>query len=177
MKLSGTSLAVKISRPEQFGTYVCTESQKSVTVQYKVLRLAGENSDDVMLISFQLLNVTLNRGREGGEGKKPLIPPFHFALPPLASAKPSSLVLPGQTVTLLCDAQRPNSGQTPEVHWLNPQGEKVKQGSYEVRAASQHDGQWTCVVTLGGKSHTAQISLTLVGGSHLGSGGFLKRIC
>lgn len=159
--MSDSSLTVRNIRPEQFGTYVCEAPQK-LRQSYKVLRLTGENSDDVMLISFQLLNINLKR-RDGGEGKKAVIPHFHFVLPPLASAKPSSPVLPGQTVTLVCDVERPNGHKTPEIHWRNPQGEKVKQESHEVKVTSRHSGQWTCVVTLGQKTHVAQISVTVVG--------------
>lgn len=79
------------------------------------------------------------------------------------SATPPSLVLPGQTVTLVCNAERPNSHQTPEVHWLNPQREKIIQATHSVKVSSRHNGQWTCVVTLDKKTDTARISVAVVG--------------
>lgn len=86
-------------------------------------------------------------------------------LPPLVSAQPSPL-LHGQTVTLDCNAERPNDDLMPEIHWLNPQGEKMQQGRNEVKAERRHSGQWTCVVTHGQKSHTAQTSVTVIGERH-----------
>lgn len=108
------------------------------------------------------------KGGEGGGGgeKSPFISHFYLVLPPLVTAKPSSVVLPGQTVTLACEADRPNNRQTLQIHWLDPQGGKTEQESCEVRASSRHSGRWTCVVTLGQKSHSAQMSITVVGGWH-----------
>ncbi|CAF97822.1 unnamed protein product, partial [Tetraodon nigroviridis] len=77
------------------------------------------------------------------------------------SAEPS-LVLSGQTVTLVCEAPHPSSRQTPEIHWLDPQGEKVKRGNGEVKVSGRHSGQWTCVVTLGQRTHRAHVSVTVV---------------
>lgn len=79
------------------------------------------------------------------------------------SAEPPPLVLPGQTVTLVCDAQPPNGPQKPEIHWLNPQGEKITQATHSVKVTGGHGGRWTCVVTLDRKRVTAQISVTVVG--------------
>lgn len=43
---SDGSLTVKNIRPEQFGTYVCKVSGEPRS--YEVLRLSGENSEDLM---------------------------------------------------------------------------------------------------------------------------------
>nr|ABU95653.1 CD4-4a protein [Tetraodon nigroviridis] len=77
------------------------------------------------------------------------------------SAEPS-LVLSGQTVTLVCEAPHPSSRQTPEIHWLDPQGEEVKRGNGEVKVSGRHSGQWTCMVTLGQRTHRAHVSVTVV---------------
>lgn len=158
--MSDSSLTMADIQPEQFGTYECLERASRKTQIYNVLRLTGENS-------FQTLSRTEGRDGGGSIKKKPLFPHFHLVLPPLASAKPSSVVIPGQTVTLACEAERPNSHQTPQIHWLDPQGEKTKQGSHEVRATSRHSGLWTCVVTLGQRPHVFKISITVVGGGHV----------
>lgn len=47
MELSGSSLTVKDINENQFGIYMCNVSDKSRS--YRVLRLTGENSDNVML--------------------------------------------------------------------------------------------------------------------------------
>lgn len=142
-------------QPGQFGTYKCDERVSGKSLSYNVLRLSGENS----------LNVILNR--RGGwrrRGKKPIYSSFLPCSAPSVTAKPSSVVLPGQTVTLVCEASRTKSHQRPQIHWLDPQGGKTEQESCEVRASSRHSGRWTCVVTLGQKSHSAQMSITVVGG-------------
>ncbi|XP_056902003.1 CD4-1 molecule isoform X1 [Takifugu flavidus] len=78
------------------------------------------------------------------------------------SAEPPSLVLSGRTVTLVCDAEPPNSLQKPGIHWLNPQGEKITQATHRVQVSSRHSGWWTCVINLDRKEATAQINVTVV---------------
>lgn len=153
--MSGRSLVVNNIRQQQFGIYTCKVDKKTVT--YKVLRLQGE--------SFQLFNsVHLKTPNTStAKEKQPALHPFAPPPPPV-SAEPPSLLLPGQTVTLVCEAERPDGRQEPEIHWLNPRGEKVTQATHSLKVASRHGGRWTCVVTLGGTRDTAQISLTVVGG-------------
>ncbi|XP_020504726.2 CD4-1 molecule isoform X1 [Labrus bergylta] len=76
----------------------------------------------------------------------------------------ASPLVPGELLTLTCIAETPPNAQSPEIHWLNPRGEKVetKQGKHKVRVTSQDHGQWTCVVTNNKKENQAKTSVTVV---------------
>lgn len=74
-----------------------------------------------------------------------------------------SPLLHGETLSLVCDPQTPQSGKKPHIHWLSPQGEKMKnQGQLTVRAEAQYNGTWTCVVSSDGKESTAKISVMVL---------------
>ncbi|KAK9514010.1 hypothetical protein VZT92_027501 [Zoarces viviparus] len=80
------------------------------------------------------------------------------------SAKPPSPLLPGDSLSLACDAQTLPGHKGPEIQWLNPLGgkEKKSRGPLTVRATSQANGQWTCVVTYDKKENKAIVSVTVL---------------
>ncbi|XP_062255973.1 CD4-1 molecule isoform X2 [Platichthys flesus] len=59
------------------------------------------------------------------------------------SVNPANPLLPGESLSLSCTVDYPKK---PEIHWLNPRGEKKGQGTVTVKVTSQDDGMWTCVV-------------------------------
>ncbi|XP_059195336.1 CD4-1 molecule isoform X2 [Centropristis striata] len=68
---------------------------------------------------------------------------------------PPSHLLHGETLFLSCAVEtRPG----PEIHWLNPHGEK-KYSQLTIRATSQDNGLWTCVVN---NNNRAQVSVTVL---------------
>ncbi|KAI3361156.1 hypothetical protein L3Q82_013360, partial [Scortum barcoo] len=73
-------------------------------------------------------------------------------------------LLPEESLSLVCNAQIPQSNKMPQIHWLNPQGEKMtnNNGQLTVIANAQHNGKWTCVVTNNGKENEAKISVTVL---------------
>ncbi|KAM6994655.1 T-cell surface glycoprotein CD4-like isoform 2-T2 [Tautogolabrus adspersus] len=77
---------------------------------------------------------------------------------------PASPLVPGELLTLTYSAETPPNGQRPEIHWLNPRGQKVEanQGRLAVSVTGQDHGQWTCVVTNNNKEYKAKISVTVV---------------
>ncbi|XP_068591532.1 CD4-1 molecule isoform X2 [Cebidichthys violaceus] len=80
------------------------------------------------------------------------------------SVNPLSPLLPGDSLSLFCNAQTLPGHKDPKIQWLNPSGEKIKtsQGSLTVRATSQDNGQWTCVVTYDKKENKATVSVTVL---------------
>lgn len=83
----------------------------------------------------------------------------------LVNMNPPSPLLPGEPLSLVCNAETPPSKKKPQIHWLNPQKKKMEnnQRQVTVRATSQHHGEWTCVVTNNGKEYEARIFVTVVG--------------
>ncbi|KAM6936413.1 CD4-1 molecule isoform 2-T2 [Lycodopsis pacificus] len=77
------------------------------------------------------------------------------------SVNPPSPLLPGDPLSLSCDAQ-PLPGHKREIQWLNPSGGKVKKGQGPLTATSQESGQWTCVVTYDNKEKKAVVSVTVL---------------
>nr|ADV78594.1 T cell surface glycoprotein CD4 [Siniperca chuatsi] len=73
-------------------------------------------------------------------------------------------LLPLESLSLVCNAESPQSLMKPEIYWLTPQGEKIKinEGRLTMRATSQHSGEWTCVVTNGEKEYKATESVIVV---------------
>ncbi|XP_044064953.1 CD4-1 molecule [Siniperca chuatsi] len=73
-------------------------------------------------------------------------------------------LLPLESLSLVCNAESPQSLMKPEIYWLTPQGEKIKinEGRLTMRATSQHSGEWTCVVTNGEKEYKATKSVIVV---------------
>ncbi|XP_034730137.1 CD4-1 molecule [Etheostoma cragini] len=61
------------------------------------------------------------------------------------SVNPTAPLLPGENVALSCNAET-DGHKKPEIHWLNPQGVKMRTGQLNWRATSQDNGHWTCVV-------------------------------
>ncbi|XP_034467006.1 CD4-2 molecule, tandem duplicate 2 [Hippoglossus hippoglossus] len=61
------------------------------------------------------------------------------------SVSPAEPLLPGESLSLSCTA---DYRKKPEIYWLNPRGERIKnnQGTVTVRVTSQDDGMWICVV-------------------------------
>lgn len=78
---------------------------------------------------------------------------------------PPSPLLPGESMSLFCDADSPRSHKKPVIAWLNPQEVKMNshQGLFKGKATGQYNGQWTCVVTNEGKEHRVTVSVTVVG--------------
>ncbi|XP_073342130.1 CD4-1 molecule [Pagrus major] len=75
---------------------------------------------------------------------------------------PPSPLLPGERLSLTCDAERPQNSKQPEIHWLNPQGERINSWPREVTATGRHNGEWTCVVTHNNKESRAKIKVMVV---------------
>ncbi|XP_024917076.1 CD4-1 molecule isoform X2 [Cynoglossus semilaevis] len=73
---------------------------------------------------------------------------------------PASSLLPGELLTLTCKVE---DQRTPEIHWLNPRGQKETAGQTEGtvtrRVTVQDSGAWTCVVA---QQKSAQISVHVV---------------
>ncbi|XP_034553175.1 CD4-1 molecule [Notolabrus celidotus] len=96
-----------------------------------------------------------------GQGK----PTVTYKLLKLTITKsPASPFVPGELLSLHCSAETPQDYKKPEIHWLNPQGEKkeTNQGGLNVKVTGQDDGQWTCVVTNNERESKAKISVTVV---------------
>ncbi|XP_035498050.1 CD4-1 molecule [Scophthalmus maximus] len=74
---------------------------------------------------------------------------------------PSSPLLPGESLTLACTTETPQGLKKPEIHWLDPRGERMKnsQGTVKMRVKSQDDGMWTCSVA---NKKQVQISVKVV---------------
>ncbi|XP_032374627.1 CD4-1 molecule [Etheostoma spectabile] len=62
------------------------------------------------------------------------------------SVNPTAPLLPGENFALSCNAET-DGHKKPEIHWLNPQGVKTSGEQLLMRATSQDNGHWTCVVT------------------------------
>nr|UYI36870.1 CD4-1 [Lateolabrax maculatus] len=77
---------------------------------------------------------------------------------------PSSLLLPGEILSLDCSVEAPQGHRKPEIYWLDPQGKKIanNEGPFKVTAKGQHNGQWTCVVRNDRTEHKATVSVTVV---------------
>uniref|UniRef100_A0A8D0AK29 CD4-1 molecule n=1 Tax=Sander lucioperca TaxID=283035 RepID=A0A8D0AK29_SANLU len=73
----------------------------------------------------------------------------------------TSPLLPGDSLSLSCNAvtQGPNNLK---IHWLNPQGVKMRPEQLHARATSQDNGQWTCVVTNARQTHVANVFVTVI---------------
>ncbi|XP_036930891.1 CD4-1 molecule [Acanthopagrus latus] len=80
------------------------------------------------------------------------------------SMNPASPLLPGDRLSLTCEADRPRSSKDePKIQWLNPQGENVNNNSrHTVTATQQHNGEWTCVVANDNKEKRSTITVTVV---------------
>ncbi|XP_071764750.2 CD4-1 molecule [Centroberyx gerrardi] len=80
------------------------------------------------------------------------------------SMKPETSVLAGESPSLACTVQSPQNNAQPQIHWLNPQGEKRANGGDLTvhQVTGQDNGEWTCVVTSGGKKSYAKISVTVL---------------
>lgn len=86
---------------------------------------------------------------------------FQLLLLQLTASAPSPL-LSEDSPSLTCTADSPQNHIRPRIHWLNPQGEKMQTNPVRVKAAGQHTGQWTCVVTVKQEEHKGKISVTVV---------------
>ncbi|XP_054477604.1 T-cell surface glycoprotein CD4-like isoform X2 [Anoplopoma fimbria] len=78
------------------------------------------------------------------------------------SVNPLSPLLPGDELSLSCDAQTLQGKKSPKIHWLNPSGGKTEK-LVTVRATIQDNGHWTCVVTNDSKENKAKVSVTVLG--------------
>ncbi|KAM8869323.1 CD4-1 molecule isoform 2-T2 [Spinachia spinachia] len=76
------------------------------------------------------------------------------------SVHPSTPLLPGDSLSLSCDAET-HGGGDPEIHWLNPSGEKIKKspGPLTLKVTSQDSGQWICVVANAKKEATVSVTV------------------
>lgn len=88
------------------------------------------------------------------------LPSFPFCF--LVSKQPPPL-LPGDRLSLACNAETLPGLERPEIHWLNPQGEKMRTNKPTITATGQHNGQWFCVVTLANKEKKAKVFVTVLG--------------
>lgn len=77
------------------------------------------------------------------------------------SKSPTSPVLPGESLSLVCNAESSN-GKKPGIYWLDPQGQKITIESPKVTVTDQSNGLWTCVVKNNGKQTEAKISVTVM---------------
>ncbi|XP_023127396.2 CD4-1 molecule [Amphiprion ocellaris] len=92
------------------------------------------------------------------------VPKYHitFILIKLqVSVNPTSLLLPEEPLSLACSV---GTQRKPDIHWLNPQGQKMKsdKGALTKIVTSQDNGQWTCVVTHDRKEHKAKVSVKVL---------------
>ncbi|XP_071372104.1 CD4-1 molecule [Centroberyx affinis] len=83
------------------------------------------------------------------------------------SVKPETSVLAGESLSLACKVQSPQNNAQLQIHWLNPQREKRANGPTPGdltvdKVTGRHNGEWTCVVTSGGKESYAKISVTVL---------------
>nr|XP_046255179.1 CD4-1 molecule [Scatophagus argus] len=80
------------------------------------------------------------------------------------SVNPPSPVLAGESLSLVCKGANTQDGKQPEIHWLNPQEEKVtsNKGALTEKATGQHRGRWTCVLTVDEQENRATISVEVV---------------
>ncbi|XP_070822319.1 CD4-1 molecule [Chaetodon trifascialis] len=80
------------------------------------------------------------------------------------NVNPPSPVLLGEWMFLTCNPETLEKDKKPEIHWLNPQGEKMPtiQGRLTLRATDQHNGQWTCVVTNNNRESKSKISVKVL---------------
>uniref|UniRef100_UPI0037E805B9 CD4-1 molecule n=1 Tax=Semicossyphus pulcher TaxID=241346 RepID=UPI0037E805B9 len=80
-----------------------------------------------------------------------------------ATTVPAAPLVPGESLTLICSVETPQGQRTPQIRWLNPQGEKMtNQRRHTVSVTGKDNGQWTCVVTHDNKESQAKISVTVV---------------
>ncbi|XP_033496175.1 CD4-1 molecule [Epinephelus lanceolatus] len=80
-----------------------------------------------------------------------------------ATVKPSTLLLPRSTLSLTCNAETLQGHENPQIHWLNPRGERERnQRSFTKIATSQDNGEWTCVATHNQIENKAYVSVTVV---------------
>lgn len=79
------------------------------------------------------------------------------------SMNPHFPLLPGDFLSLTCSAETLQGHKKPEIHWLNPRGEKMSTiQPLTMKVTSQDNGQWTCVVTNDKKEKKAKIVVTIV---------------
>ncbi len=81
----------------------------------------------------------------------------------LVTMDPATPLLPGESVTLSCNADRAPKPNNPVIQWLNPQGEKINRETHTERAKIQSNGHWTCVVKNDGKVNEAKVLVRVVG--------------
>ncbi|XP_029959001.1 CD4-1 molecule isoform X1 [Salarias fasciatus] len=81
-----------------------------------------------------------------------------FKLIKVKVLKPDSVLLPGESLSLDCGVETPRDRPTPDIHWLNPQGQSVK-NTVSKTVEHEDNGSWTCVV---GNDYKAQVSVPVV---------------
>ncbi|XP_042345298.1 CD4-1 molecule [Plectropomus leopardus] len=80
-----------------------------------------------------------------------------------ATVSPVSPVLPGTSLSLVCNAETFQGQKKPQIHWLNPRGErKSTRQSFSMMAKNQDNGDWTCVATYNQIENKAKVSVTVV---------------
>ncbi|CAJ1062550.1 CD4-1 molecule [Xyrichtys novacula] len=80
----------------------------------------------------------------------------------IISGNPTSPLLPGDDLNMICSADTFQNYKNPEIYWKNPQGEITNQGRLQVKVTGRHDGRWTCVATRGEKESEAKVFVTVV---------------
>uniref|UniRef100_A0A673BJW3 CD4-1 molecule n=1 Tax=Sphaeramia orbicularis TaxID=375764 RepID=A0A673BJW3_9TELE len=78
-----------------------------------------------------------------------------------------TFLLPQESLSLTCEAETPPRRRPPQIHWLNPQGERLSRATgrqLTKKATSQDNGQWTCVVKSNNNNEEsrAHISVTVM---------------
>ncbi|XP_041797934.1 CD4-1 molecule isoform X2 [Chelmon rostratus] len=117
-------------------------------------------SDDTLIIKnfqhFGTFVCKLIKGRDTVVGSR-----IYKVLKLNVNMNPPNPVLLDESLSLTCSVESPKK---PQIHWLNPQKEKLKsnQGRLTLSATGQHNGQWTCVVTDDGRESKAEVSVMVI---------------
>ncbi|KAM8847159.1 CD4-1 molecule [Synchiropus picturatus] len=79
-----------------------------------------------------------------------------------------SLLLPGDILSLACDANTPAGHKAPEIYWVKPRGTKldkdagVSGGRLMVRVTREDHGLWTCVLRNNQREETAVVAVRVL---------------
>ncbi|XP_030606367.1 leukocyte immunoglobulin-like receptor subfamily B member 2 [Archocentrus centrarchus] len=76
------------------------------------------------------------------------------------SAKPSTVLQPGNEATLQCNVKGLDEGH--EVNWKSPNAGSLKQSSVQLKpVTSLHGGTWECVITYGSNQISESLTITV----------------
>ncbi|KAJ0066358.1 hypothetical protein NL108_011164 [Boleophthalmus pectinirostris] len=71
-----------------------------------------------------------------------------------------TVLLPGEWLSLSCSVS--DGLSSPQIHWVDPQGQKSDGGRVRVQAAGAHSGQWTYVVSDGDRETKGNVKVTVI---------------